>query len=59
MVGGIALQEVATVLWATGFRAQCGWIDGLPLDGRGWPVTERGVIASMPGHIAAAGVRRS
>lgn len=49
MFGGIVLQEVATVLWATGFQAKYGWIDGLPLDGRGWPVTERGVVPSMPG----------
>lgn len=49
MFGGHALQGVDTALWATGFKAQYGWIEGLPLDSRGWPVTTRGVVESMPG----------
>lgn len=37
------------VIWCTGFTKDNSWID-LPLpDADGWPVQERGVIASVPG----------
>ena len=34
---------IGTILWATGFRPDYGWIDGAPFDEYGWPVQERGV----------------
>jgi putative flavoprotein involved in K+ transport len=41
--------EVATVLWATGFRQVYDWIDlPLPVEG-GWPIEHRGVVDSVPG----------
>ena len=40
---------VRTVIWATGYRPELGWIDGLELPPSGWPTTQRGVVAGMPG----------
>ncbi|MDQ4052144.1 MAG: NAD(P)/FAD-dependent oxidoreductase [Actinomycetota bacterium] len=41
--------DVATVVWATGFRQTFDWI-GLPIVGDdGWPVEMRGVVDSAPG----------
>lgn len=41
--------QVATVVWATGFRQVYDWIElPLPLD-RGWPVERRGVVDDVPG----------
>ncbi len=41
--------EAATVIWATGFRQELGWID-LPVLGEdGWPVEYRGVVDAAPG----------
>ena len=48
VVGDEAL-DVATVVWATGFRQQFGWID-LPVIGEdGWPREYRGVVDDAPG----------
>ena len=38
-----------TVIWATGYRADLDWIDGLELAASGWPATRRGVVPSTPG----------
>jgi putative flavoprotein involved in K+ transport len=41
--------EAATVVWATGFRQEFGWID-LPILGEdGWPREYRGVATDAPG----------
>ncbi|GAA2129834.1 NAD(P)/FAD-dependent oxidoreductase [Nocardioides bigeumensis] len=48
VVGDDAL-DVATVVWATGFKQQFGWIH-LPVIGEdGWPVEYRGVVDAAPG----------
>jgi putative flavoprotein involved in K+ transport len=41
--------DVATVIWSTGFVPDFGWIDLPILDEYGYPVHERGVVASQPG----------
>ena len=41
--------ETETVLWATGYRPDFSWIDGIAVDGHGWPITRRGVVEGMPG----------
>lgn len=42
-------RDVATVVWATGFRQELGWID-LPITGDdGWPREKRGVATDAPG----------
>lgn len=46
--------DVATVIWATGYQPDYGWIEGLQgagltMDGRGWPITERGEVPQVPG----------
>ena len=40
---------VSTVLWATGYQPGYGWIEGLPVDARGWPVTNHGEVCTLPG----------
>lgn len=41
--------DVATVVWATGFRQAFDWVD-LPLEVRdGWPSEYRGVVDGVPG----------
>lgn len=41
--------EVATVLWATGFRQVYDWMDlDMPVED-GWPTEYRGVVAGVPG----------
>jgi putative flavoprotein involved in K+ transport len=41
--------DVTNVIWCTGFRQDFSWID-LPVTGEdGWPVEQRGVVASTPG----------
>jgi putative flavoprotein involved in K+ transport len=40
---------VRTVIWATGYLPDLGWIDGLQLPPSGWPETERGAVPGMPG----------
>jgi putative flavoprotein involved in K+ transport len=39
---------VGTILWANGFRPHHSWIEGVEIDGQGWPVHERGV-SPVPG----------
>lgn len=41
--------DVSTVIWATGYQPSYGWVDGVPVDGRGWPVTNRGEVEALPG----------
>ena len=46
--------DVSTVVWATGYRPDYRWIDGvkaggLETDGRRWPVTDRGGVPTVPG----------
>ncbi len=40
---------IGTVIWATGFRMDLGWIADLPTDSRGRPSHARGVSADWPG----------
>ena len=41
--------EVSNVIWCTGFTPDFGWIDlPLPLHS-GYPIQDRGVVASIPG----------
>lgn len=41
--------ECDAVLWATGYRPELGFIDGLPLDDRGLPAHQRGFSTDVPG----------
>lgn len=41
--------EVASVVWATGFRPDFGWIDLSIFGEDGYPVQHRGVVRSAPG----------
>lgn len=41
--------DVANVIWSTGFVADYGWIDLPVFDNYGYPIHERGVVASQPG----------
>lgn len=41
--------EVCSVVWATGFRQDFGWIEMPVLGEDGWPLERRGVVASAPG----------
>lgn len=49
LAGGTVL-DVATVVWATGFRPNYRWVS-VPgfVDDDGWPIGARGVVASAPG----------
>lgn len=40
---------VATVIWASGYQPDFGWIRGLPEDEHGWPATSRGAVEQLPG----------
>jgi putative flavoprotein involved in K+ transport len=42
--------DIATVVWATGFRQDFGWVD-LPgaIGDDGWPREERGIVRDVPG----------
>jgi putative flavoprotein involved in K+ transport len=40
---------VSTVIWATGYQPDFGWIQGLPTDEDGWPLTLRGAVEQLPG----------
>ena len=44
-----APREVATVVWATGFRQVFDWIDEPVIGADGWPRELRGVAADAPG----------
>lgn len=39
-------EDISTVIWCTGFGRDFTWIEGLDIDGHGYPVTERGVTDS-------------
>lgn len=41
--------EAPTVLWATGYRPDFGWVDGITVDAHGWPITSRGIVGEIPG----------
>ncbi len=46
--------DVSTVIWATGYQPDYGWLRALPgggppVDARGWPVTVRGEVPAIPG----------
>ncbi|MGO2542166.1 flavin-containing monooxygenase [Specibacter sp. AOP5-B1-6] len=41
--------DVATIIWATGYQPRFDWVDDVPVDGRGWPVTNRGEVETLPG----------
>jgi putative flavoprotein involved in K+ transport len=53
--GGQPLMEdgqtlsVSTVIFATGYSPDFGWIRGLPTDEDGWPLTSRGAVEKLPG----------
>ncbi|GGE87674.1 flavin-containing monooxygenase [Mycetocola zhadangensis] len=38
-----------SIVWATGYRPNLDWVDGLPLDAHGWPISIRGVVDAVPG----------
>lgn len=46
---GATQLQISTVLWATGYEPRYNWIDALPVDGRGWPITNRGEVPTLPG----------
>lgn len=48
-VDGGSSAVVRTVIWATGYRPDLDWIDGLEQAPTGWPDTQRGAIPGMPG----------
>lgn len=49
VLGEDRVEDVANVIWCTGFRHDFSWID-LPVVGEdGWPLEERGVVHSVPG----------
>ncbi len=45
--GGSA--QVRTVIWATGYRPDLGWVHGLEFAPSGWPETIRGAVPGTPG----------
>ena len=47
--GTEAPRTVRTIIWATGYRPEFDWIEGLPLDAHGWPATVRGSVPELPG----------
>ena len=49
VVDGAGRLEPASLVWATGYRPEFGWIDNLSLDETGWPATERGVAVGSRG----------
>ncbi|KUM33369.1 flavin-containing monooxygenase [Arthrobacter sp. EPSL27] len=46
---GGSSAAVRTVIWATGYLPDLGWIDGLELAPSGWPLTRRGAAPGTPG----------
>lgn len=42
-------MEVSNVIWCTGFAPDFSWIDLPILDPNGFPIHDRGVVASQPG----------
>ncbi len=49
VVDGAGVLEPSSIIWATGYRPDFGWIDEVALDQAGWPDTERGVAVDAPG----------
>lgn len=43
------VRSVDTVIWATGFRPDLSWLPYLKVDKVGVPLTQRGVVAEIPG----------
>ncbi|MFL4475833.1 flavin-containing monooxygenase [Paeniglutamicibacter sp. MACA_103] len=41
--------EASTIIWATGYRPDYSWIDGLRTDEHGYPFHRRGVSTDVPG----------
>jgi putative flavoprotein involved in K+ transport len=41
--------QVSTVVWATGFRPEFGWVSFPMTDESGWPAGSRGVSSMVPG----------
>jgi len=39
-------ENVRTIMWANGFRPHHSWIEGVEVDGQGWPVHNRGITAA-------------
>lgn len=46
---GGAAARVRTVIWATGYRPDLGWVHGPERAPSGWPQTRRGVVPGVPG----------
>ena len=44
-----SVLDVRSVVWATGYRDDFGWVEPAPLGDDGYPVTDRGVVTSVPG----------
>ena len=49
LLAGGRVLDVATVVWATGFRQSFDWIDLPVFDQAGWPREDRGVVPEAPG----------
>lgn len=43
------VPEIDSIIWCTGFRPDFSWIDPPVTDPTGWPVTKKGVSASVEG----------
>ncbi|WP_449372610.1 hypothetical protein [Arthrobacter psychrolactophilus] len=41
--------SASSIVWATGFQANFGWIQELPVSQDGWPLTRRGAVEQQPG----------
>ncbi|WP_456846345.1 flavin-containing monooxygenase [Cellulomonas sp. P5_C6] len=41
--------EARSIVWATGFRDDFRWVEPAPLGEDGYPVTDRGIVPSVPG----------
>jgi putative flavoprotein involved in K+ transport len=44
-----SVLDVRTIVWATGFRDDYTWVRPAPIGDDGYPVTDRGVVPSVPG----------
>jgi putative flavoprotein involved in K+ transport len=43
------MVEVASIIWATGFQPDFGWIDLPVFDADGYPIHDQGVVTAAPG----------
>jgi putative flavoprotein involved in K+ transport len=48
-IAGETAVDVGTVIWATGYRPDLGWLPPLERNDDGYPATRRGVVDSTPG----------